>query len=105
VRLLLAFSDAPPAYGVDLNHSGKNYQRYFHAVEMSLEDAFGVRPLHLREGGSINVLSDFHTILGIDSLPIGVVPPESAIHAPNENWSETTLERTVRALTLFFSSI
>ena len=46
--------------------------------------AFGVRPVFIREGGSIPVVADFQRYLGIPSVLMGFGLPDDNLHAPNE---------------------
>jgi acetylornithine deacetylase/succinyl-diaminopimelate desuccinylase-like protein len=54
------------------------------AAVAALEKGFGKKPLYQREGGSIPIIVDFKTLLGIDSVLLGFGVPEENAHAPNE---------------------
>jgi acetylornithine deacetylase/succinyl-diaminopimelate desuccinylase-like protein len=96
---------AGPAYAIGSRAAGSKFAALFSSMEDSLEKEFGSRPLLMREGGSIGVVSAFKEILGLDSLLVGVVPTASNIHAPNENWPVASLLRTRSALGAFFRSL
>ena len=55
------------------------------AAQEALEESFGVKPVLVREGGSIGSITEFKDILGVDSLLIGLCLPDARIHSPNEN--------------------
>ncbi len=54
------------------------------AAAEALEIGFGKRPVFMREGGSIPVVSWFKEALGIDTVMVGFGLPDDHIHAPNE---------------------
>lgn len=69
----------------------------FDAADKSIEEEFGKAPLFLREGGSIPIIADIKSVLGLDSLMIGLFLPEDKIHAPNESMDLSMLERGIKA--------
>ncbi|NQU04920.1 MAG: hypothetical protein HQ568_02420, partial [Calditrichaeota bacterium] len=56
-------------------------------------------------GGSIPVIADFKSILGLDSLLLGYCLPDARTHSPNENLHLPTfftgIESLVRCLYYF----
>ena len=52
----------------------------------ALEKAFGCKPVFLREGGSIPIVTDMKNILGADSLLLGLALPDDNAHSPNEKF-------------------
>ncbi len=40
----------------------------------------------MREGGSIPIVNEFKTILGADSLMLGLALPDDNAHSPNEKF-------------------
>lgn len=54
------------------------------AAAAALEKGFGRRPVFQREGGSIPVLAQFQSILGLDTVLLGFGLPDENAHAPNE---------------------
>jgi acetylornithine deacetylase/succinyl-diaminopimelate desuccinylase-like protein len=52
------------------------------AVEMG----FGVKPVLMREGGSIPVVALFKQVLGLDTLLIGFGLDDDRVHSPNEKF-------------------
>jgi acetylornithine deacetylase/succinyl-diaminopimelate desuccinylase-like protein len=58
----------------------------YKAVEKALIDVYGKRPVPVRSGGSIPIISSFEDILGIKSVLMGFGLESDAIHSPNENF-------------------
>ena len=58
----------------------------YKAAEKGFEKAFGKKPLAVRRGGSIPIISDFEQILGIKTVLMGFGLESNAIHSPNENF-------------------
>ena len=74
--------------------------RLVHAFETTTKaigETFGRPPLFLREGGSIPIIADFKSILGLDSVMIGLFLPEDKLHAPNESMNLDVLNRGIEA--------
>lgn len=58
----------------------------FRAAEAAVRDVFGRPPLFLREGGSVPIIADIKSVLGLDSVMLGMFLPEDNLHAPNESF-------------------
>lgn len=56
------------------------------AAQQALEDAFGHKPVLVREGGSIPIIEEMKRVLGADALMLGMCLPDARIHSPNENF-------------------
>jgi acetylornithine deacetylase/succinyl-diaminopimelate desuccinylase-like protein len=56
------------------------------AALRALHRAFGTQPLLLREGGSIPIVNQFKSILGADTLLLGLALPDDNAHSPNEKF-------------------
>jgi acetylornithine deacetylase/succinyl-diaminopimelate desuccinylase-like protein len=69
----------------------------FREADKAIGEAFGKRPLYLREGGSVPIIGDIRRETGLDSVMIGLFTPESHLHAPNENFELVMAERAVNA--------
>jgi len=69
----------------------------FEASTQAISEAFGRPPLYLREGGSIPIIADFKSVLGLDSVMIGLFLPEDNLHAPNESMNLEVLNRGIQA--------
>lgn len=59
----------------------------YRAAEAAYTHVFGCRPLGVRRGGSIPIISQFERILGIKTLLMGFGLESDAIHSPNESFS------------------
>jgi acetylornithine deacetylase/succinyl-diaminopimelate desuccinylase-like protein len=59
-----------------------------HAIKIG----FGKQPVFMKEGGSIPIVSDFKTILGLDTLLIGFGLNENNAHSPNESFRVADFE-------------
>jgi len=60
---------------------------YFAAAMEALADTFGNRPLRVREGGSIPVVTVFSEVLRTPILLMGYGLPDDRLHSPNEKMS------------------
>ena len=58
----------------------------YQAAEEAYEDVFGIRPVPVRSGGSIPIISAFEEILGAKTILMGFGLESDAIHSPNENF-------------------
>lgn len=58
----------------------------YRAAEHGFTKAFGRRPLAVRRGGSIPIISDFERVLGVKTVLMGFGLESDAIHSPNENF-------------------
>ena len=63
------------------------------AWQRALRAAFdGKEPALIREGGSIPITSQFRTILGVETLLLGLALADCRAHSPNENFPLENLE-------------
>ena len=69
--------------------------RAFDAAEAAITRSFGKPPLYLREGGSVPIIAKLQSVLGLDSLMIGLFLPEDNLHAPNESFHLGVMERGI----------
>lgn len=83
---------APKSVKVNIQslHGGQGYVcpidlPAYKAAERGFEAAFGKRPLAVRRGGSIPIISIFEKILGVKTILMGFGLESNAIHSPNEN--------------------
>lgn len=73
----------------------------YQAAEKGFEKAFGKKPLAVRRGGSIPIISDFEHILGIKTILMGFGLESNAIHSPNENFPLDIFRKGIEAVTVF----
>lgn len=86
-------SVAPDCVRVEVRpmHGGEGYVcpitlPAYKTAERGFEKAFGRRPLAVRRGGSIPIISDFERVLGVKTVLMGFGLESDAIHSPNENF-------------------
>lgn len=87
-------------------HGGEGYvcpidMPAYKAAERGFEKAFGKKPLAVRRGGSIPIISDFERILGIKTVLMGFGLESDAIHSPNENFPLDILRKGIEAVVEF----
>jgi succinyl-diaminopimelate desuccinylase len=70
---------------------------YIEAAARAIEQSFGKRPVFIREGGSIPVVSTFHDKLGVDTLLLGWGQNDDNMHSPNEKFSLADFHRGIKA--------
>ncbi len=86
-------SIAPESVTVDCQvlHGGPAYvsptdSKAYLAADKAYTEAFGIKPVPVRSGGSIPIISTFEKVLGIKSILMGFGLESDAIHSPNENY-------------------
>ncbi len=70
---------------------------YLQAAADAIETGFGQRPVFIREGGSIPIVSTFADRLGADVLLLGWGQNDDNPHSPNEKFSLADFHRGIRA--------
>jgi acetylornithine deacetylase/succinyl-diaminopimelate desuccinylase-like protein len=93
----------PPGVTMEITrgHSGPWYltdphSQFGEAAQRALKAAFGKDPATIREGGSIPIVSQFRSILGVETLLLGLALPDCRAHSPNENFPLENLEGGIR---------
>lgn len=99
---------APESVSVKVTplHGGEGYVcpitlPAYRAAERGFEEAFGKRPLAVRRGGSIPIISDFERVLGVKTVLMGFGLESDAIHSPNENFRLDIFRKGIVAVTAF----
>jgi acetylornithine deacetylase/succinyl-diaminopimelate desuccinylase-like protein len=83
-------------------HSGPWYltdpnSAFGKAAQRAMRDAFsGKEPALIREGGSIPIVSQFRSILGVETLLIGFALGDCRAHSPNENFPLENFDACIR---------
>jgi acetylornithine deacetylase/succinyl-diaminopimelate desuccinylase-like protein len=67
------------------------------AASRAIERGFGTRPVFIREGGSIPVVSAFREQLGVDTLLLGWGLDDDNTHSPNEKFHLADFQRGIKA--------
>ncbi len=73
----------------------------YKAAEKGFEKAFGKKPLAVRRGGSIPIISTFEQVLGIKTVLMGFGLESNAIHSPNENIPLEIIHKGIEAVVEF----
>ena len=67
-----------------------------------LETSFGKKPIPVRSGGSIPIISTFEKVLGIKSILLGFGLDADAIHSPNESYPLFNFYKGIETIPLFY---
>ncbi len=94
----------PPGVTMEITdgHSGPWYLTDPHsevgeAAQRALREAFdGKEPALIREGGSIPITAQFRTIMGVETLLLGLALADCRAHSPNENFPLENLDAGIR---------
>jgi len=70
---------------------------YVAAAEKAIEQGFGKKPVFMREGGSIPIVTNFKQELGVDTLLLGWGLDDDNTHSPNEKFSLADFHRGIKA--------
>jgi len=76
----------------------------YKAAEKGFTIAFGKKPLAVRRGGSIPIISTFEKVLGIKTILMGFGLESDAIHSPNENFSLEIFRKGIEAVVEFHNA-
>ncbi len=92
---------------VEYLHGGQAYvspidSMEYIAASKAMEEAFGKKPIPVRSGGSIPIISTFEKVLGIKSILMGFGLDSDAIHSPNENYPLLNFFKGIETITLFY---
>lgn len=102
---------APPYVKVDVEflHGGEGYVSptntdEYKAASQAYETTFGKKPIPVRSGGSIPIISLFEKILGIKSILMGFGLESDAIHSPNENYPLEQFLKGIETIPHFYKN-
>ena len=100
---------APPYVSVQVRalHGGQGYvsptdMTAYKAAEKAYTDAYDKKPIPVRSGGSIPIISTFEEKLGIKSILMGFGLESDAIHSPNENFPLFQFFKGIETITYFY---
>jgi acetylornithine deacetylase/succinyl-diaminopimelate desuccinylase-like protein len=74
----------------------------YQAANKAMEESFGKRPIPIRSGGSVPIVSLFKSILGLDSILLGFGLDTDAIHSPNEHYGLFNFYKGIETIPLFY---
>jgi acetylornithine deacetylase/succinyl-diaminopimelate desuccinylase-like protein len=81
------------------------HSRWVQAIEKAMESVWGMRPLLRREGGSVPVVGQFQSLLGVASVNAGFSLPGDNMHSPNEKLHLPTWYNGIDCLVHFFYNL
>jgi acetylornithine deacetylase/succinyl-diaminopimelate desuccinylase-like protein len=64
----------------------------------AMEDIWGARPVRIREGGSIPIVSTFDTVLKCPILLLGFGLNDDGLHSPNEKFNISHFYKGIRSV-------
>jgi len=84
-------------------HGGQSYVSpldtpEYSAASESVEGTLNKKPIPVRSGGSIPIVSTFEKVLGIKSILLGFGLESDAIHSPNENYPVENFLKGIEAI-------
>lgn len=94
-------SSGGDAAGISVNTSS----RWITAGIRALTAEWGVKPVLGGSGGSIPVVESFKKHLNIDSVLIGFVREDDALHSPNEKYDIDAFHRGIRSYARFIAEL
>ena len=88
-------------------HGGQGYvspttMTAYLAAEKAYTDTFNKKPVPVRSGGSIPIISTFEEVLGIKSILMGFGLESDAIHSPNENYPLFNFYKGIETIVQFY---
>ncbi len=92
---------------VEVLHGGESYVSptdllAYKASEKAFTTTFGKKPIPVRSGGSIPIISTFEDKLGLKSILMGFGLEEDAIHSPNESFRTELFFKGIETITQFY---
>lgn len=72
------------------------------AADKAYEATFGKRPVPVRSGGSIPIISTFEKVLDTKSILMGFGLEDDAIHSPNENYPLFNFYKGIETIPYFY---
>ena len=100
---------APPSVKVKVTnlHGGQGYvsptdTKAYQAASKAYEKTFGKKPVPVRSGGSIPIISTFERVLGVKSILMGFGLESDAIHSPNENYPLFNFYKGIETIPYFY---
>lgn len=74
----------------------------YQAASKAMEDAFGKKPIPVRSGGSIPIVSLFEQELGMKTILFGFGLDSDAIHSPNEHYGLFNFYKGIETIPYFY---
>jgi len=96
VKVEVSYLHGGQAYGCPIDVPA------YQAAEKAYIDVYDKRPIPVRSGGSIPIISTFEQVLGIKSILMGFGLESDNIHSPNENFPLEQFYNGIRTIPLFY---
>ncbi len=74
----------------------------YRAASLAVEESFGKKPVPIRSGGSIPIVSMFEKVLGLKTILLGFGLDSDAIHSPNEHYGLFNFYKGIETIPLFY---
>lgn len=74
----------------------------YKAASLAVEESFGKKPIPVRSGGSIPIISMFEKVLGLKTILLGFGLDSDAIHSPNEHYGLFNFYKGIETIPLFY---
>jgi len=74
----------------------------YNAASKAMEEAFGEKPIPVRSGGSIPIVSLFEQELGMKTILFGFGLDSDAIHSPNEHYGLFNFYKGIETIPYFY---
>jgi acetylornithine deacetylase/succinyl-diaminopimelate desuccinylase-like protein len=74
----------------------------YKAAEKAMKETFGTDPIPVRSGGSIPIIAEFETVLGLKSVLMGFGLNSDLIHSPNEHFGVFNYLKGIETIPLFY---
>jgi len=88
--------NAGPAISVNPDHHA------IHVAAAAFAEVMGKETVFIRSGGSIPIVGDFATHLGIPSILMGFGLPDDGLHSPNEKYKLANYYAGIKTIAHFF---
>lgn len=75
----------------------------YKAAALAYEQTFGKRPIPVRSGGSIPIVSMFEKVLGLKTILMGFGLDSDAIHSPNEHYGLFNYYKGIETIPYFYA--
>ncbi len=72
------------------------------AADKAYTETFGKKPIPVRSGGSIPIISTFERVLGVKTILMGFGLESDAIHSPNENFALFNFFKGIETIPYFY---
>ena len=76
----------------------------YQAASKAMETSFGIKPIPVRSGGSIPIVSLFESVLGLKTVLMGFGLNSDAIHSPNEHYGLFNYYKGIETIPHFYKN-